>query len=260
MRLGVALYHPRDARVALRAYGGILPSLPNQVGWNGALLRHVAPLPFVPAELAGQRMLMLTAVWLGDHDDPAGLAEVERLTSVGEPAFRANVTLPFGAAVQRLIDEDFPSGRRYYTKEVHFASLPDAAIEKLVSFWEQTEMDGEVALTHLGGAIGDVAEDATAFAHREYPLWLNFAMRWDDPARDGDHIARTRAVIAELRPSSGTGLYYNMINFDEAGRLTEALGGEQEFARLAAIKARYDPGNLFSHNANIVPRPRTPAS
>ena len=57
-------------------------------------------------------------------------------------------------------------------------------------------------------------EDATAFSNRGYLRWLNFAMRWDDPACDGDYMARTRAVVGDLAPWVGSGVYLNMLNFD----------------------------------------------
>ena len=123
------------------------------------------------------------------------------------------------------------------------------------SAWQDMPMEGEVQITGLGGAIGDVAEPESAFANRGYLLWLNFAMRWDDPARDPDYIARTRAAVAALAPWTGQGVYVNMLNFDEQDRVVEALGGPEKYARLARVKARYDPRNLFRMNANIPPAP-----
>ena len=109
----------------------------------------------------------------------------------------------------------------------------------------------------LGGAIGDVPEDAAAFSNRGYLLWLNFAMRWDDPARDGEYIQMTRDAVSSLKPWTGQGIYVNMLNFDEMDRVVEAFGGPDKYARLGRVKAQYDPGNLFQINANIVPAPAT---
>jgi hypothetical protein len=161
--------------------------------------------------------------------------------------------LPFAAGVQRLIDTEFEDGHRYYTKEAHVADLADSAIDRLVAFWRDMPMEGEVEIIGLGGAIGDVAEPGTAFSNRGYLLWLNFAMRWDDPADDADYIARTRGIVANLAPWTGRGVYVNMLNFDEQDRVVEALGGPEKYAELARLKARYDPGNLFRLNANVAP-------
>ena len=255
MRIGVSLYEVDDAAAALREYAAIVPTLPRTVGWHAALKHDMPPLPFVPPELVGARMLMLVAMWLDDAEAPDGVDMIERLSSIGQPKVTATTVLPFAAGVQRLIDKEFEDGHRYYTKEAHVAALAADAIDKLVDFWRDMPMEGEVEIIGLGGAIGDVPEDATAFSNRGYLLWLNFAMRWDDPACDADYIERTRAIVRDLAPWVGQGIYLNMLNFDEMDRVVEALGGPEKYARLGRVKAQYDPGNLFRANYNIVPQP-----
>jgi hypothetical protein len=180
---------------------------------------------------------------------------IGRLCEIGEPCIKASTVLPFAAGVQRLIDTEFEDGHRYYTKEAHVADLAADAIDKLVGFWRDMPMEGEVEIIGLGGAIGDVPEADSAFSNRGYLLWLNFAMRWDDPDRDPDYIGRTRAIVADLAPWTGRGVYVNMLNFDEQDRVVEALGGPEKYAELGRLKARYDPGNLFRMNYNVAPAP-----
>jgi FAD/FMN-containing dehydrogenase len=133
------------------------------------------------------------------------------------------------------------------------SDLAGEAIQTLVAFWKDMPMEGEVEIIGLGGAIGDVAEDATAFSNRQYLLWLNFAMRWDDPAYDQDYIARTRKIVNDLKPWTSRGIYVNMLNFDEMDRVVEAFGGQEKYAKLGRVKAQYDPENLFQINYNITP-------
>jgi len=254
MRIGVSVYEPEQANAALREYARVVPTLPRTVGWHAALKHDMPALPFVPPEYVGKRLLMLVSMWLDDAEDPAGAELITRLTETGEPCIKATTVLPFAAGVQRLIDVEFEDGHRYYTKEAHVADLADDAIDKLDAFWtNDMEMEGEVEIIGLGGAIGDVAEADSAFSNRGYLLWLNFAMRWDDPARDPDYIARTRKIVADLAPWTGTGVYVNMLNFDEQDRVVEAMGGPEKYAKLARLKAEYDPQNLFRLNANIPP-------
>jgi FAD/FMN-containing dehydrogenase len=255
MRIGVSVYEPEQAAAALRSYANVVQTLPRTVGWHAALKHDMPALPFVPPGYVGRRLLMLVSMWLDDAEDPEGAEMIRRLTEIGEPCIKASTVLPFAAGVQRLIDTEFEDGHRYYTKEAHVADLADDAIDKLVAFWQDMPMEGEVEIIGLGGAIGDVAEEDTAFSNRGYLLWLNFAMRWDDPADDPDYIARTRQVVADLAPWTGRGVYVNMLNFDEQDRVVEALGGPQKYAELARLKARYDPRNLFRMNANIAPVP-----
>jgi FAD/FMN-containing dehydrogenase len=240
MRIGVSLYHPDEAARALREYSAIYPTLGRNVGFHAALKHDMPALPFVPPELVGARMLMLISMWLDDAEDPEGKALIDRLITVGEPAVSASTVLPFGAGVQHLIDEEFCDGHRYYI---------------LVEFFRDMPMGGEVEILGLGGAIDDVAEGDSAFSNRQYQMWLNFAMAWDDASLDADYIAQIRACATELKPWTGNGVYVNMLNADEdvPDRVVEAYG-EDKYARLARIKAQYDPGNLFRVNYNITPR------
>ena len=253
MRIGVSVYEPEHAAEALRGYAAVVPTLGNNVGWHAALKHDMPALPFVPPEYVGKRLLMLVSMWLDDAEDPDGAEIIGRLCEVGEPCIKATTVLPFAAGVQRLIDVEFEDGHRYYTKEAHVADLAGDAIDKLVAFWQDMPMEGEVEIIGLGGAIGDVPEADSAFSNRGYLLWLNFAMRWDDPADDPDYIGRTRAVVADLAPWTGRGVYFNMLNFDELDRVAEALGGPEKYAELRRLKARYDQENLFRMNYNIPP-------
>jgi FAD/FMN-containing dehydrogenase len=255
MRIGVSVYEPENAVEALRAYAALVPTMPRSVGWHAALKHDMPVLPFVPPEYVGKRLLMLISMWLEDAEDPEGAEVIERLSSVGQPCIKATTVLPFGAGVQHLIDKEFEDGHRYYTKEAHVADLADDAIDKLYDFWKDMPMEGEVEIIGLGGAIGDVPEADTAFSNRGYLLWLNFAMRWDDPADDADYISRTRAVVKDLAPWVGQGVYVNMLNFDELDRVEEAFGGAGKYTELTRLKAKYDPQNLFRINYNIPPAP-----
>jgi FAD/FMN-containing dehydrogenase len=255
MRIGVSLYQPDDAAAALREYARIYPTLGRDVGWHAAFKPQMSPLPFVPPELVGKPLLMLIAMYLEDAEAAEGIQLIDRLVSVGTPTTKATTVLPFGAGVQHLIDEDFRDGHRYYTKEAHLTELADEAIDKLVDFWRAMPpgLGGEVEILGLGGAIGDVAEDATAFSNRHYQMWLNFAMSWDDPADDEDFMERSRAIVRDLAPWVGQGVYLNMLNFDELDRVAEAFGRDK-YARLGRVKAQYDPTNLFRTGYPITPQ------
>jgi FAD/FMN-containing dehydrogenase len=252
MRIGVSIYKPEDAVVALRGYAEIYPTLGRNVGWHAALKREMPALPFVPPELVGERLVMLISMWLEDAQDPAGAELIDRLGQVGNPCVTASTVLPFAAGVQRIIDQEFADGHRYYTKEAHVGQLSEEAIDVLYDFWKDMPMGGEVEIIGLGGAIGDFAEDAAAFSNRGSSMWLNFAMSWDEAELDADYIARTREAVNRLKPWVAKGVYVNMLNFDEQDRVVEAYGAEK-YAKLARIKAQYDPENFFRVNANIVP-------
>jgi FAD/FMN-containing dehydrogenase len=254
MRIGVALHHPEDAAQALAEYARIYPELPDHVGWHAALKQSMPPLPFVPEHLRGKRLLLMIVMYLGDSTSLEGAQLVERLIKVGKPATQAMTEMPFGARVQRLLDPEFPNGNRYYTKEAHINSLPEEALDILVSRWADMKMSGEIEIIGLGGAMARVADDATAFPNRHHNWWLNFALHWDEPTADVANVAQIRAAHDALKPWLGTGIYANMLNFDEADRLVDAYGGQERYERLSKVKARYDPDNFFrSNNATIAP-------
>jgi FAD/FMN-containing dehydrogenase len=255
MRIGVSLHQPEDAIPALAEYARIYPELPDHVGWHAALKQSMPALPFVPEHLRGRRLLMLIAMYLDDASSEEGRGLIDRLVQVGRPAAHATTVIPFGRQVQRLIDPEFPNGNRYYTKEAHIDALPEAAVEVLVRSWEAMPMQGEIEIIGLGGAMARVPDEATAFPNRHHSWWLNFALHWDDASLDGEHVARIRQAHHELQPWLGSGVYANMLNFDEADRLVDAYGGPERYARLGRVKAGYDPDNLFRSNANIRPQP-----
>ncbi len=253
MRIGAALYDPAEATEALCQYARLYSTLPRTVGWHAAFKPSMPKLPFVPDELVGKRLVVLISMWLGDPADPAGLEMIKRLTSVGRPLVTATTIMPFAQKVQRIIDEEFEDGHRYYTKEVHIQTLAPEAIARVVGFWKTMPMGGELELIGLGGAITDIAEADSAFANRQYQHWLVFALRWDDAARDAEYTQMTRACMRNLAPWAGKGVYVNMLNDDDSDRIVEAYGGPEKYSKLRAVKDRFDPHNLFRQNANITP-------
>jgi FAD/FMN-containing dehydrogenase len=103
----------------------------------------------------------------------------------------------------------------------------------------------------LGGAIADVPADATAYPHRDAPYVININGVDDDPAQDDEIIAWTRATFDALSPFSTGGVYVNFVGNEGEERVRAAYG--PAYDRLAAIKARYDPDNVFSTNQNVRP-------
>ena len=102
----------------------------------------------------------------------------------------------------------------------------------------------------IGQGIAAVPDEATAFSHRDARYLFHPISIWADPADDERMIAANRAFTAAMRPY-GTGAAY--LNFTpEADRLRDAYG-DAKYARLMALKDRYDPANLFRLNQNIRP-------
>jgi len=183
LRVGMAVYRQEDAAQALREYGRAVGELPRNVGWQVILKSASRAGGFVPAELDGLPLMIMVSMWLDDPRDPAGVECTDRLRSIGTPSHSVSAVLPFAQGVQKMTDADFEDGHRNYTKEIHLAELSDEVIDHVLSFWADMPMAGGIAIHHLGGAIKDIPEEATAFANRGHDLWLNFSMRWDEIGR-----------------------------------------------------------------------------
>jgi hypothetical protein len=106
-------------------------------------------------------------------------------------------------------------------------------------------------LFHLGGAIADVDQDATAYAHRRAAHNLNINAVWLPHQPDEDEIAWSREFFSAIQPHQ-VGAYVNFLDRDDAERVPAAYG-EATYRRLVVLKDRHDPDNLFRLNHNISP-------
>ncbi|MFL5562478.1 MAG: FAD-binding oxidoreductase [Gemmatimonadaceae bacterium] len=184
------------------------------------------------------------------------LAEGERilapLRAFGPPVVDMVQRMPY-LAMQSMIDPACPYGKmRSYWKSHFLSALPDAAIETFVQHAEQcTSPRTFVIIEHAHGAAARVAPDATAFPVREHEFNLVVLSLWDDASDDARQIAWTRAFYQAMQPWSAALVYVNALSDDDGGRVAEAYG--QNFERLADVKAKYDPGNMFRRNQNVPP-------
>jgi FAD/FMN-containing dehydrogenase len=157
---------------------------------------------------------------------------------------------------QSSVDELFPKGVRAYWQNTSFDRLDGPVIDILIrrareQAWRGTAFD----IHHMGGAFGRVPQDATPFPNRAARYWLNVYGFWSDPAHDDLRTAFIRGLAADMAPVATGGSYVNfMAAEDTAPAATGApVYGAQAGERLAALKRRYDPGNLFRLNHNIAP-------
>ncbi|MGI8671258.1 MAG: BBE domain-containing protein [Luteitalea sp.] len=133
----------------------------------------------------------------------------------------------------------------------YFPQLSDGLLDVLVDGAAGLSPLSAVLFFQMHGAATRVAPGATAFAARRDQWDIDILTQWTDPADSDAHVAWTRTFWNALVPFS-EGVYVNHLDGDEAvARVRSAYG--TNYDRLAAIKARYDPDNLFRHNNNIPP-------
>jgi FAD/FMN-containing dehydrogenase len=143
--------------------------------------------------------------------------------------------------------------RRYYAKGGFLPALSDEAIgTTLEGIVDAPVPDAEIYLLQLGGAVADVAEEATAYSGRSAGWYWIVETGWDAADDDRRCLAWSRQAAARLAALSMQGNYVNEQG-DHGRAVAESAYGAAKYARLARLKARYDPGNLFRLNQNIEP-------
>ncbi|HRP35972.1 MAG TPA: FAD-binding oxidoreductase [Gammaproteobacteria bacterium] len=212
--------------------------------WHGGLSDELYVGPNLLTTPDGTSLLAVEVVYVGDPND--GEREAAPLFRIGKPLDNT-VGLNDYLDFQTQNDAAMHYGIRSYAKS---AMVKDISPEMVRAMREAFVADPRVGLfTHTaGGAVKRIGELDTAFPHRNAETMLVFAGFWTDPAHDQEVIAAVREYYASLEPFAGG--YYDNIDF-ERSRETGNYG--PAYARLARVKAKYDPGNLFRLNSNIRP-------
>ncbi|GAB4440535.1 MAG: FAD-binding oxidoreductase [Chloroflexi bacterium OHK40] len=210
-----------------------------------------APDPAIPEALHGRPFVVCIGMYAGPVE--AGRQALQPLRDFAPPLIDASGVMPYIAA-QQALDKKFPDGRRYYWKSLNLLRLDDDAIATMVAHAQaQPSLLSTTILWHVGGAVCHADDDAGAFFGREAAFLLNVEANWDNPADDEANISWARELIAAMAPHSDGSRYLNFAGFQEEGTAGIRAAFGTQYARLAALKAQYDPTNLFRVNQNIQP-------
>jgi FAD/FMN-containing dehydrogenase len=246
---GLVIHPIAEAGELLRAYRRLSAEAPDELAiWF--VMRKAPPLPFLPPEWHGKEILVFAACYSGDI--AKGEKAMAPLRALGKPIADVIAPHPF-VAWQSILDPLLAPGMRNYWKSQSFTSISDGAIDTLIDFAHKLPSpECEIAFAQLGGAINKVAATATAYPHRDLQYLVNIHTRWGNAADDQKCIAWARGLFDALTPHATGGVYVNFMPEDEEARVrTGAYGANYE--RLARLKAKYDPDNLFRVNQNIRP-------
>ena len=212
-------------------------------------MRQAPPLPFLPPEWHGKEILALAVCYYGEQAE--GERVLKPLRAVGRPIADVIGPTPF-LAWQTVLDPLLAPGMRNYWKSHDFRQLDDGLIEVFIDHARRIpDPQTEIAFAQLGGAVSRVAHTATAYTHRDAQFVVNVHGRWADPARDAACVGWARELFKAATPFATGGVYVNFLTQEEQDRVHAAYG--ENYARLVALKNKYDPSNLFSVNQNIRP-------
>lgn len=243
-----------DAAEGLHCYRDFMARAPDEVACY-ALFANVPPVEPFPIEKHGTTTLAMVAC----HSGPLDRAEqaLAPLTAVGDPMLAVVAPMPY-VTLQQSFDAGAPDGARFYWKSHYLAELSDEAIALLVDRVDPLPGPySNVFIEPMGGVIARVDGAATAFPHRQASFNFGIGSGWEHPEHDDAAIRWTRALHETMTPYSTGGVYANYLDRDDDDRVGAAFGANLD--RLQAVKAVYDPQNVFSSNHNVVPNgPKDP--
>ena len=205
------------------------------------------PMPFVPAEYHGQLVILAMLAFAGAVE--AGELAIAPLRALAKPIVDMVRPMPYPDMYPPEQDDYHPTA----VGHTMFINAVDRnAAETIVGYLQASDAPFQVAqLRVLGGAMARVPVDATAFAHRQSRIMVSLAAFYDSSEEKVVREAWLGEFAAAL-DQGVPGVYVNFLGDEGAARVRDAYPGAT-WDRLAAIKARYDPTNLFRLNQNILP-------
>jgi FAD/FMN-containing dehydrogenase len=241
---GMTVWKAEDAPRVLRAWAEIAESAPRELTMV-ALMRNAPPAPWLPKEIHGQPIVGVLACHLGRPEDGEKL--LAPLHALPGPVASTLVPRPY-AQLQGLLDATQPRGRRYYWKSEYLPGLDPAMLEVFrARAAANASPHSAVILFQVGGALNELPAGHSPVGNRDARYVLNVAGSWDAAADDEANVAWVRESWQALQPFSTGGVYLNFLTEDEGAERTTAAYGPETLARLAALKSKYDPQNLFRH-------------
>jgi FAD/FMN-containing dehydrogenase len=252
MHVALILHDPANALDLLRFYRDQVMSAPADLALMAVFMTvpQEPPMPIFPPEILGKKVVGFLAAWPGAAEEAE--KAFQPLRTFGEPAFELVLPLPY-TMLQQIQDEDSPFGTRWYWKSAYMKELPNEVLETLAARAPTAPSPrASVLIIRLGGAIADVPDDATAFPLRDAGFIVQMDSTWEDAAGDEESISWTRGLHEAVAPHAMERTYVNFIGDEGSNRVASAYGPEK-YARLVALKQKYDPENLFRINQNIPP-------
>ena len=247
---GPIFWDAAHAREIMRAYRDFLPKAPEELGIFVGLKTVPSMEPF-PREAWGKRACALISSFNGSEADGRKIL-APLLDKLPSPFFNWMGVMPF-PAIQGMFDPFFPKGLQWYWKGDFVKDLPDEAIDAHIA--EAAKAPSEISLMHLypiDGAARRVAKDETPWGGRD--ATFSMAIAAVDPRPSQAEALKSWGrnywnAVHKFNPGGG---YVNFMDADEGEARVKASYGEH-YERLAAIKRKYDPANLFRVNQNIRP-------
>jgi FAD/FMN-containing dehydrogenase len=248
-----AVFYPfEQTRQVIAGWRDVMAGMPEEVS-SIVVVWSVPPGDPFPVDLHGQDVCIVAGVHCGAPEE--GEPVLQPLRELGEPLIDLSGPWPW-LGLQSGFDAMFPPGEFHYWKSRALAELPDAAIETIADYGGRRPSKlTDIVVWHQGGAIGRVGEGDTAYGGRDAGFVVVGEASWNDPAQNEDGLSWGRGFWAAMGEHSTGGMYLNFPGLGEERTALARAGYGTNYERLAALKAKYDPENLFRMNINIEPAP-----
>lgn len=245
---GGAVFYPLErAGEVLKAYNRMVQTLPDELTTLVVFLT-APPAPFIPQPLQGTRMLAIALCYTGSASDASKLVAPLRELN---PAIDLLGPMPY-IVLQGMFDATAPKGINAYWKTSYLRELSEEAVRTLTSYASQFRSPfAALHIHHLDGAVKKANVKEDAFTHRDSAFVLNVVGLWMDPAEQEGNIAWVRQTYDAMKPYTTGDGYLNFLAAENADQVKAAYGAS--YPRLAELKRKYDPTNLFKLNQNIKP-------
>jgi FAD/FMN-containing dehydrogenase len=222
----------------------------SSIGFTGVVPPGVEEFP---ERIQGLPFFAIGAMYAGPAE--RGERVLSPLRTFAPPLADFSTVMPYVEA-QQALDEDYPNGMRYYWKSLNLNRLDDEVIDRIVEHSRrQPSPLSTTDLWHVGGAVTRVGPEEGAFhAGRQAAFLLNPEANWVDSEDDQANIQWVRDFVADMQEFSDGSRYINFAGFQEEGEAMMVKAFGPQYRRLAALKKKYDPDNLFRLNQNIKPQ------
>jgi len=246
---GVVAWPASEAPKVLELYRTLAEKAPPELTLV-ALMRPAPPAPWLPKDWHGKPIIALLACYSGRPDD--GEKIVAPIKAFGKPIGDVLARRPY-AQMQALLDATQPKGRRYYWKSEYLSRVEPALCEEAMAHAATIRSPhSAIILFQIAGALNRLEEGHSPVGNRDARYVLNITSAWEKAEDDQENIQWTRKAWEDMKRFSTGGTYVNFLTEDEsAERVAAALG--KGMGKLAEVKAKWDPKNMFRTNRNIKP-------
>jgi FAD/FMN-containing dehydrogenase len=254
---GPVFWAADDTADVLRSYREVIADAPDELG-TVVRLGTIPPLPVVAEELHFRPAIAVASCYAGPVED--GECAIRALRRIGTPL--VDLVGPTRYVDHQCgLDDTVPHGWHYYWKATNLTGLSDAVIDVVAEHaYRAASPRSYAAMFHMGGAVARVPLDRTAYVGRHVEHNIVIDAAWlpeEDDTIGTRETAWAREFLEALEPYRA-GVYVNFLDADDGpNRVREAYGGET-YRRLAEVKAKYDPDNVFRNNKNIEPGMASP--